>query len=83
MSNWRQLRQKAQRPFLWNSESLLEIPCLDYQSVMETEEGLISWLEHLENEGICLLRNSGTNELAVVSENFSLDHCVVVNSDVG
>lgn len=67
LPEWRQLRQKGQRPFFWNAESLLEIPSLDYQSIMNTEEGLIAWLEHLENEGICLLRNSGTCEQAVVS----------------
>ena len=62
----RKKKKESQSPILWTNLSLKDIPSIPFNDITQSEHSLFIWLNHLQNEGLCLVTNSGVEETTVV-----------------
>lgn len=67
MKESRAHRNDMRKPRVWNADSFSQISTCRYDDIIDDKGGILRWLELLHEEGICLIKNSGTDEGAVVS----------------
>ena len=62
----RKERSKNQQPLLWTKDTLHHIPTVTYANVMNNNSSLLEWLNNIQTEGICMIKECGKDENVVV-----------------
>ena len=59
----RKERAKNQQPLLWTKDTLHHIPSVNYENVINNDSSVLEWLNNLQTEGICMIKECGKDEI--------------------